>query len=110
MGAVEMGVRNYDPDQTAQLAYGADEGGRKEGDAVPEDVAGGCVDEEGTLAYGEAGGTVDGGEVGGGGVGGEEAGVVETKGAEGGEGLACWWDVLASCERVSSCQKKRKKC
>lgn len=110
MSTVEMGVRNHDSDQTAQLAYGADEGGRKEGNAVPEDVAGGCVDEEGALTNGEAGGAVDNGERRGGGMGGEETGVVETKRTEGGEGLTCWGDVLAGCEGVSSCQKKRKKC
>lgn len=69
MRAIEMGVGNHDRRQTAEGVDGGYEGGREKSDAVPEDVAVGCLDEEGALADGEAGGGVDYGEGGGGGVG-----------------------------------------
>lgn len=69
MRAVEMGVRNHDRCQAAEGVDGGYERGREKSDAVPEDVAVECLDEEGALADGEAGGCVDYGDGGGGGVG-----------------------------------------
>jgi len=98
---VEVRVGDDDCGEAAEGVDGGGGGGVEEGDAVPEDVAGGGADEEAALADGDLGGGEDGEEGGGGGVRGEGVGVGRPEGLQGCPGLAGWRHVLARWEVVN---------
>ena len=85
----------YDGLESAEGGDFVDGGLVEEGDQIEEDVAGWCLQKFGSVADGEFGFGADGPDVGVVFVLPPDVSVVAAEFEEGGEGLACCWDVLS---------------